>query len=148
MSTPGPKQQHVVLTFLLVTLLAILLSSVPANSAVMVWGNYLQHENYDEDSPGGWYQQLHGVNGLEVNGDIYSVRFRDRSCAELFDGCDESSDFDFDDLQDVRDAYEALSQFVFGGYPLGYEGRDEYYVKRLWYQEVDCEALGVDCDTP
>ncbi|MDQ2091371.1 VPLPA-CTERM sorting domain-containing protein [Marimonas arenosa] len=37
--------------------------------------------------------QLLGVSGLDVDGTLYDVEFVDGTCAALFSGCDEQSDF-------------------------------------------------------
>ncbi|MCH9673739.1 MAG: hypothetical protein K0U93_20030 [Gammaproteobacteria bacterium] len=38
---------------------------------------------------------LIGARDVEVNGLLYDVAFRDGTCAELYNGCDENSDFTF-----------------------------------------------------
>ncbi len=39
--------------------------------------------------------QLHGATGVIVNGNSYDVSFQEGSCFDLFNGCDEASDFFF-----------------------------------------------------
>jgi len=61
---------------------------------------------FDED-------QLSGATGVNVNGMLYDVRFPDRTCFEAFDGCDEVSDFDFQNEADATAAAQALMDQVF-----------------------------------
>ncbi len=63
--------------------------------------------------------QLVGASGVDVEGTLYDVRFVDGSCIELFDGCDEETDFDFDLEVDVELALQALLDSVFLDGPLG-----------------------------
>ena len=39
--------------------------------------------------------QLVGASGVDVDGTLYDVEFVDGTCVDLFNGCDESSDFMF-----------------------------------------------------
>jgi hypothetical protein len=58
---------------------------------------------------------LMGANNVLVNGSFYNVRFLDGTCAELFSGCDENSDFfpGSMNIEDLDDAVEALGDYVF-----------------------------------
>ncbi|MEO1239372.1 MAG: VPLPA-CTERM sorting domain-containing protein [Pseudomonadota bacterium] len=58
---------------------------------------------------------LVGATGLNVNGTIYDVAFVDGSCASIFDGCDEPSDFDFTNASDAVAVGQALFDQVFVG---------------------------------
>lgn len=55
-----------------------------------------------------------GVIGLSVGGTVYNVSFQDGTCTELFDGCDEQSDFPFARGQQADDAAEALHSAILG----------------------------------
>jgi len=46
--------------------------------------------------------QLMGASGVSVDGVLYDVQFIDGSCIELFDGCDEASDFEFQTFDAAR----------------------------------------------
>jgi len=56
--------------------------------------------------------QLSGATGVDVNGMLYDVRFPDRTCFDAFDGCDEVSDFDFQNEADATAAAQALMDQV------------------------------------
>ena len=56
---------------------------------------------------------LMGANRVEVSGELYNVRFVDGTCSDLFDGCDEPSDFTFTTLATVTAASVALQNQVF-----------------------------------
>ncbi|NQZ87576.1 MAG: hypothetical protein HRT54_08335 [Colwellia sp.] len=57
---------------------------------------------------------LIGATGIEIAGfGRYNVSFEDGSCAELFSGCDEITDFAFNDLDQVRAAGQALLEQIF-----------------------------------
>jgi len=49
-----------------------------------------------------------GATGVEVNGTLYDVEFVDGSCVNLFDGCDETSDFLFPTVEDANAASQSL----------------------------------------
>jgi len=54
---------------------------------------------------------LMGATGVSVDGEFYNVSFIDGSCADLFDGCNESSDFFFplaDGLQNATDSSKSV----------------------------------------
>ena len=57
--------------------------------------------------------QLTGATGVEVNDIFYDVEFRDGTCIELFDGCDEASDFVFGSSAEAADASQQLLDQVF-----------------------------------
>jgi len=57
--------------------------------------------------------QLTGATGVDVGGTLYDVTFVDGTCAALFDGCNEISDFDFSDQATAEAAGQALFDQVF-----------------------------------
>jgi hypothetical protein len=57
--------------------------------------------------------ELTGANGVLVNGTLYNVEFIDGSCAALYNGCDEVSDFLFQSLEAAQAASQALLDQVF-----------------------------------
>lgn len=57
--------------------------------------------------------QLMGASGVDVGGALYNVEFVDGSCAALFDGCDEVSDFTFQTEAAATLASQALLDQVF-----------------------------------
>lgn len=59
--------------------------------------------------------KLTGATGVMVNGNSYDVEFLDGSCEEVFDGCDELSDFTFHSQSSAIDASQALLDQVFLG---------------------------------
>jgi hypothetical protein len=68
--------------------------------------------------------QLLGAFDVDLNGSLYDVTFVDGTCVGLFDGCDESSDFFFQDYASAEDASRALLDSVFSDiyqypHPLG-----------------------------
>ncbi|MCC7199688.1 MAG: PEP-CTERM sorting domain-containing protein [Gammaproteobacteria bacterium] len=58
---------------------------------------------------------LTGAGGVEVGGVLYDVTFVDGTCAALFDGCDEVSDFDFATQAEADAASAVLLAQVFVG---------------------------------
>jgi hypothetical protein len=56
---------------------------------------------------------LTGAQNVLVEGTLYNVTFADGSCFDLFDGCNEVSDFDFDTLTAATLAADALLDQVF-----------------------------------
>lgn len=56
--------------------------------------------------------KITGVKGVNVFGTLYDVTFVDGTCAQVFSGCDELSDFDFPVLDplDLSTAIHAASQ--------------------------------------
>jgi len=56
---------------------------------------------------------LMGADNVNVNGSFYDVKFEDGSCIELFNKCDDASDFVFNTANDARAASEALLWQVF-----------------------------------
>lgn len=52
--------------------------------------------------------KLVSASGLVVGSGIYDVEFRDGSCVSIFDGCDQTSDFDFSNEASARSAASAL----------------------------------------
>jgi hypothetical protein len=63
--------------------------------------------------------QLTGALGVDVGGTLYDVTFVDGSCAALFSGCDDSSDYDFATALDAVAAAQALLDQVFVDSVLG-----------------------------
>lgn len=59
-------------------------------------------------------EELVGAFGVNVNGTLYDVLFKDGSCASLFNGCDSADDFTFTSATDAKDAALALLDQVFG----------------------------------
>ena len=57
--------------------------------------------------------QLTGATGVQFDGMSYSVEFRDGTCIELFDGCDEASDFAFNNAVDALGFADSLLDRVF-----------------------------------
>ena len=69
--------------------------------------------------------QLFGAAGVDVNGVLYDVAFRDGTCIELYGGADENTDFPFTNLSNINDnslaitANQALLDQVFVDSQLG-----------------------------
>lgn len=57
--------------------------------------------------------QLTGATGVTVNGAFYDVDFRDGTCIELFNGCDDAADFIFGTSLAAADASQQLLDQVF-----------------------------------
>ncbi|MEW8662384.1 MAG: hypothetical protein AB2557_08005 [Candidatus Thiodiazotropha sp.] len=55
---------------------------------------------------------LFGATGININGASYNVAFVSGSCSSLFSGCDEPSDFFFNDLDQSLHANQALLEQV------------------------------------
>lgn len=64
--------------------------------------------------------QLTGATGVNVQGTLYDVSFSDESCAIVYDGCDEVSDFLFTTISSAHDASSALLDQVFVDGPSGF----------------------------
>lgn len=62
---------------------------------------------------------LTGAAGVEINGSMFDVSFLDGSCVDLFNGCDEVSDFVFSFGGDASRAATALFEQVFIDGPSG-----------------------------
>lgn len=62
----------------------------------------------DTDSP----PRLLGATNVDVNGILYDVSFQDGTCSELFNGCDQLSDFTFINESDATAAAQALMDQV------------------------------------
>ena len=52
---------------------------------------------------------LLGASEVNVNGDLYDVAFKDGICADLYDGCDQNSDFPFANPLDIDDGTLGLA---------------------------------------
>ena len=69
--------------------------------------------------------QLFGAAGVDVDGVLYDVAFRDGTAIELYGGADENTDFPFTNLSNLNDnslaitANQALLDQVFVDSPLG-----------------------------
>lgn len=59
--------------------------------------------------------ELLGATGVTVGSYIYDVSFIDGSCQSVYSGCDEISDFTFQDLASANQASQALLDQVFLG---------------------------------
>jgi hypothetical protein len=57
--------------------------------------------------------ELKGASGVNVGGNLYDVEFVEGTCIDLFDGCDEVSDFEFASLAETLLASQALLDQVF-----------------------------------
>lgn len=57
--------------------------------------------------------KLVGAQNVNVLGDLYDVSFVDDTCAAVFFGCDDVTDFDFGDLASASAAAQALLDQVF-----------------------------------
>ncbi len=62
--------------------------------------------------------QLLGARNVSILGSLYDVEFKDGTCADLFDGCDEASDFTFTTVNGAHGAALALLNQVFLDDPL------------------------------
>src|ERR1041384_1037176 len=56
---------------------------------------------------------LTGARNVTVGGALYDVEFKDGSCVEQFDGCDDASDFLFPTTEEATPALQALLDDVF-----------------------------------
>jgi len=87
----------------------LLAYSVISNSATLVVSNGV----------------LMGATGVDVNGTLYDVSFLDGTCIELYNGCNENTDFPFTNPADLNDnillgaAMQALLDQVFIDSPQG-----------------------------
>ena len=68
--------------------------------------------------------QLQGASGVVIGGQMFTVSFVDGTCAALFSGCNEVSDFDFSSLDEATAAARALFSQVLRNGPLGNFGSD------------------------
>lgn len=59
--------------------------------------------------------ELLGASGITVGSFIYDVSFIDGSCTSVYSGCDETSDFTFQNLAEADSASQALIDQVFLG---------------------------------
>jgi len=64
--------------------------------------------------------QLMGASGVDVGGTLYDVAFLDGTCIDLFNGCDDPSDFTFTDSASAILAAQALRDQVFVDGPDGF----------------------------
>jgi len=47
---------------------------------------------------------LMGASGVDVNGALYDVQFLDGTCSDLYNGCDQNTDFPFTNPNDLNDS--------------------------------------------
>jgi hypothetical protein len=66
-----------------------------------------------EKDTNGNVTSLLGADNVQVNGLFYNVRFQDGTCIDLFNGCDEASDFLFNSEETAGAAADALLAQVF-----------------------------------
>lgn len=64
-------------------------------------------------------QQLLGASNVDINGTSYDVVFLDGTCGQVFDGCNDTSDFDFQSAEEAMAASQALIDQVFVDSELG-----------------------------
>ena len=83
--------------FLALAILAAALVPAAANGATLIVGG----------------NTLTGATGVNVNGTLYDVTFLDGTCASVFAGCDDNSDFAINNLTDATAAAQALLDQVF-----------------------------------
>ena len=81
----------------LASIIVLLLASSSASAATL-------------DVSGG---QLLGASGVDVGGTLYNVEFLDGTCIDLYNGCDDVSDFTFQTAAAVVLAAQALLDQVF-----------------------------------
>ena len=62
---------------------------------------------------------LTGVSGISVDGNVYNVTFVEGTCVDLFNGCDEKTDFFFQDTATAFAAFEGLMNQALIDGPLG-----------------------------
>ncbi len=62
---------------------------------------------------------LTGADDVDIGGTLFDIEFIDGRCVDLFDGCDEASDFDFPSQAVAEQAGQALLDQVFLDGPLG-----------------------------
>ncbi len=82
--------------------------------------------------------QLTGATGVYVGGVSYDVAFADGTCSELFDDCDEISDFTFQTAADAGLASQALLDSVFIDGVAGNFDSDQSLT-------IGCEPFGSFC---
>ena len=100
--TPHMHSLHRYLMIFLIPLTALLLAGSPVGAAPIL----------QIDASG----QLTGATGVDVDGTYYDVEFKDGTCIDLYNGCNEGSDFTFWTESDARRAAEALlSQVLVDG---------------------------------
>lgn len=63
--------------------------------------------------------QLLGAQNVDIMGTLYDVTFEDGTCTSIFGGCDELSDFAFNDEASATSAAQALLDQVFIDLPEG-----------------------------
>ncbi len=94
---------------------------------------------------------LHGASDVLVDGSLYDVQFLDGTCIDLYDGCDEASDFTFHTLESALLASQALLDQVFLDNPSGFfdtvpdltngcTGFEECHVATPWHPFLYTDA--------
>lgn len=97
-TTPHMHALHRYLMIFLIPLTALLLTGSPVGAAPIL----------QIDASG----QLYGATGVDVDGTFYDVQFLNGTCSELYNGCDEVSDFTFRTGPEAHRAAEALLSLV------------------------------------
>ena len=97
-TTPHMHALHRYLMIVLIPLTALLLTGSPVGAAPIL--------QIDGDG------QLYGATGVDVDGTFYDVQFLNGTCSELYNGCDEVSDFTFRTGPEAQRAAEALLSLV------------------------------------
>ena len=97
-NTPHTHTLHRYLMIFLIPLTALLLAESPVGATPIL----------QIDASG----QLTGATGVDVDGTFYDVEFKNGTCIDLYNGCDEGSDFTFRTRQDADRAAKALSNQV------------------------------------
>ncbi|WP_101760519.1 hypothetical protein [Oceanicoccus sp. KOV_DT_Chl] len=59
--------------------------------------------------------QIYGAEGIEVNNSFYSIRLSEGSCIDIFNGCDQVTDFTFHTFDEAMLASQALVDQLFIG---------------------------------
>ena len=82
---------------------------------------------------------LIGAEGVVVDGDHYNVSFQLGTCVDLYNGCDEQSDFTFSSMPSATLAFQALIDQVFIDSSAGNFDSDPSLTR-------GCENLDQQCD--
>lgn len=83
---------------------------------------------------------LIGAQGLQVGRFTYDISFVDGSCASVFDGCDDFSDFFFSDADQALATVRAMRDFVFVDSAAGAFDSNPQLTR-------GCDSLGNFCTT-
>ncbi|MGB1191360.1 MAG: hypothetical protein ACPG3T_00400 [Pseudomonadales bacterium] len=86
------------------------------------------------------YDQLVGATGIEIDNALYSVQFIDGSCIQLFNNCDETTDFFFSDIATAHRANLALLEQVLLDLPSGlFDNRPD--LTNGCYSDILCSII-------